>query len=56
MDSLSTQPFTELQAMLKYALEQQDIADEAGQSGLGLNWHTIVEKLRQAIADKFEAI
>lgn len=42
--------------MLKYALEQQDVADNAGQSGLGFDWHSKVEKLRQAIADKFAHI
>ncbi|MEZ0487087.1 hypothetical protein [Fibrella aquatica] len=56
MESLSTLPFTELQAMLKYALEQKDIADAAGHSAVGIDWTSKVEALRQAIADTFAAI
>ncbi|HEX9958649.1 MAG TPA: hypothetical protein VGA96_15390 [Fibrella sp.] len=56
MQSLSDLSFLELQAMLKYALEQKDVADAAGHSGIGFNWNSKVDKLKQAIADKFEAI
>ncbi len=56
MGSLSELSFIELQAMLKYALEQKDIADAAGHSAIGINWDSKVAKLRQAIADKFEAL
>jgi hypothetical protein len=56
MQSLSQLSFLELQAMLKYALEQKDVADAAGHSAIGINWTDKVDKLRQAIADKFAAI
>lgn len=56
MDSLSNLTFIDLQAMLKYALEQKDIADAAGHSAIGIDWTAKVDKLRQAIADKFAAI
>lgn len=56
MDSLANSTFIDLQAMLKYALEQKDIADAAGHSAIGIDWTSKVDGLRQAIADKFAAI
>lgn len=56
MESLTDLSFIDLQAMLKYALEQKDIADAAGHSAIGIDWTSKVDKLRQAIADKFAAI
>ena len=56
MDSLANLTFIDLQAMLKYALEQKDIADAAGHSAIGIDWTSKVDGLRQAIADKFTAI
>ncbi|MBO0950089.1 hypothetical protein [Fibrella forsythiae] len=56
MESLAQASFLELQAMLKYALEQKDIADAAGHSAIGIDWTSKVDTLRQAIADKFAAI
>jgi hypothetical protein len=56
MESLTQMSFIELQALLKYALEQKDIADAAGHSATGIDWNSKVEKLKLAIASKFDAI
>lgn len=56
MQALSELSFIELQAMLKYALEQKDVADAAGHSGIGINWNAKIDRIKQAIAAKFDAI
>ena len=56
MHSLADTSFTDLQALLKYALEQKDIADAAGHSGTGIDWATKIDRIRQAIAVRFDAI